>query len=432
MNVKSIFMEGSKAMDIVNKTWLEEEVNISKEIQTKRLNKVLKNALSNIPAYFKYRNYEYLTPEDLLKKIAPINKKIVLDNYQDYVSDLVDESNCYITQTSGSTGVPFTVIHDNGVKVERMKTLLHILNKNEVNEDIRILVISGKKMDFNIKTENENPNVDIGVINLNGLVEEFDIALLKKIENFSPNVISGHGSEIVMFYKILQRNNYHKIIENISIIICGGESLSQQTQDFLSKSYKAKVVDSYGMSEIGDIALQCDQYRDCYHINEENVYLEVKDKDGIISEDSVEGEFILTGLDNEYMPLIRYQTSDMGTVSTSCKCGHKGKTIRILEGRKVNPIVLQNGELLNAYILKRKLEKLELLCYQIIQNKPGIVEIKIVKSDKSPNNIEYFKQIILDLVKNNLEIYISFNKIEELKGTNGKVKSFLCNLDIEF
>lgn len=61
---------------------------------------------------------------------------------------------------------------------------------------------------------------------------------------------------------------------------------------------------------------------------------------------------MVTGLINKYMPLMRYKTGDTGLISSKCPCGYKGGTIKLLEGRKMNPVVLKDGDLLNTYVLK--------------------------------------------------------------------------------
>lgn len=45
-------------------------------------------------------------------------------------------------------------------------------------------------------------------------------------------------------------------------------------------AYKSKVVDTYGMQEIGDIAVQCPSLENHYHIYEESVIVELVDEYG--------------------------------------------------------------------------------------------------------------------------------------------------------
>jgi len=47
----------------------------------------------------------------------------------------------------------------------------------------------------------------------------------------------------------------------------------------------------------------------------------------------IEGEIVVSGLENKAMPLIRYCTGDIGKLGEKCSCGRNTKTLEVF-GRK--------------------------------------------------------------------------------------------------
>jgi len=79
----------------------------------------------------------------------------------------------------------------------------------------------------------------------------------------------------------------------------------------------------YGMTEPGfAIGVEC-QAHDGFHFNEADLLFEVVEPEsGETIKDETEGELVLTTLNREGMPLIRYRTGDVGAlIRRPCRCG---------------------------------------------------------------------------------------------------------------
>lgn len=423
----------NKKIKIKNKS--RSDFSFRMKVQEERLQELLSYATQKVPKFLNLEKENSVNPRILLNEISTVDKEQIIDSYEDYVSDdinNINENDCYVTNTSGSTGTPFSSIHNIESYYEGLANLMFILDEYNITEHPRILRIAGRINGFSDKTEETLPFFSLGLIGINGSLGKFETSILNQIIDFKPNIISGHGSEILLLYKIFEKNQLLHKLKGIKLLICGGESLTSQTRNHIKNAYKSKVVDTYGMQEIGDIAVQCSSIEDHYHIYEESVIIELIDEDGnlINEKNNQSGEFVVTGLINKYMPFMRYKTGDTGLISSKCPCGYKGETIKLLEGRKMNPVVLKDGDLLNTYVLKRDLEDINVVCFQLKQSIPGEIDINIVINEEK-NKVDIFKyreKLNLELGCK-LDIRLNFCNIEDLIGSNGKIKSFLCNVE---
>lgn len=85
---------------------------------------------------------------------------------------------------------------------------MFILDEYNITEHPRILRIAGRINGFSDKTEETLPFFSLGLIGINGSLGKFETSILNQIIDFKPNIISGHGSEILLLYKIFEKINY--------------------------------------------------------------------------------------------------------------------------------------------------------------------------------------------------------------------------------
>jgi phenylacetate-CoA ligase len=90
------------------------------------------------------------------------------------------------------------------------------------------------------------------------------------------------------------------------------------TRSAIESAYSASCFDHTGMTELGPTGFSCSQ-RDGIHLVESEFIFEVLDSSG---KPAAEGELVATNLGRWGMPLIRYRTGDLVTVSREpCACG---------------------------------------------------------------------------------------------------------------
>src|SRR5262245_63593929 len=103
------------------------------------------------------------------------------------------------------------------------------------------------------------------------------------------------------------------------------------TRERIEKSWGARVIDQYGLTEVGPVSFECWAHPMAIHINENEFIGEVVDPASLEPvPDGQPGELLLTNLGRTSSPVIRYRTGDVVSARTDvCACG---RTFTRLEG----------------------------------------------------------------------------------------------------
>lgn len=105
-------------------------------------------------------------------------------------------------------------------------------------------------------------------------------------------------------------------------VMSAGEVLTNIAREKIESAFGAKVHDWYGLSFPAASMGQC-HYCEGYHLFSEYSILELVDFDGnSVSKKGKVGRIVVTNLSNHAMPLIRYDTGDLGVYcGEPCRCG---------------------------------------------------------------------------------------------------------------
>jgi phenylacetate-coenzyme A ligase PaaK-like adenylate-forming protein len=112
----------------------------------------------------------------------------------------------------------------------------------------------------------------------------------------------------------------------------------------LESTWQCRVFTHYGMTETGyGGGIQCGA-RQAYHLRDADLLVEIVDPDTSSPlPPSRTGEVVLTTLQNEAMPLIRYRTGDLAKMAAdSCPCGASLHRLDKVSGRLANSVRLDD------------------------------------------------------------------------------------------
>ncbi|MEX2469935.1 MAG: hypothetical protein WD396_09280 [Pseudohongiellaceae bacterium] len=123
-----------------------------------------------------------------------------------------------------------------------------------------------------------------------------------------------------------------------------GEALPAELRELVAEVLEIPLVDCYSSQEAGYIALQCPRHEH-YHVQAENLYVEVLDEEGIPCRPGASGRVVITSLRNYATPLIRYAIGDYAEVGADCSCGRGLPVLARIEGRVRNMLRLPGGGL---------------------------------------------------------------------------------------
>jgi len=127
--------------------------------------------------------------------------------------------------------------------------------------------------------------------------------------------------------------------------IFGAEPWTESMRQRIEAESSIKAYDIYGLSEIigPGVAMEC-QCQSGPHIFEDYFYPEIiHPKTGKPCADGEEGELVLTTLGKQAMPMIRYRTRDITTLTNEpCECGRTMRRIKRI-GRRCDDMFIIRG-----------------------------------------------------------------------------------------
>ena len=166
-----------------------------------------------------------------------------------------------------------------------------------------------------------------------GMSSQLRLAMIETIE---PTVLCCTPTYALRLAEVAAeiRADHRPLSESsVRVLIVAGEPGGSipATRDRIERSWGARVIDHYGLTEVGPLGFECWESPGFLHVNEGEYILEVLDP---LSSDPVPdgqpGELVVTNLGRTANPVIRYRTGDIVVRrSDVCRCG---RTWARLEG----------------------------------------------------------------------------------------------------
>ena len=130
----------------------------------------------------------------------------------------------------------------------------------------------------------------------------------------------------------------------------GGEAWTEGLREQIERGLPGlRAVNFYGLSEMcgPGVASECLEARDGLHVHEDHFLVEVIEPDsGAQLDEGEEGELVFTTLVKEAMPLLRYRTGDIGSLTLEpCACGRTTARIHGLRGRRDDMLTVRGVNL---------------------------------------------------------------------------------------
>ena len=126
--------------------------------------------------------------------------------------------------------------------------------------------------------------------------------------------------------------------------IHGAEAFSDNFRKELEEKFGYTVLDVYGLTETmgPGVAIECME-QNGLHLAEDHFYAEIIDpKTGEVLPDGEWGELVLTTIDREATPVVRYRTRDITRIIPgTCACGRTHRRIDRLHGRTDDMLIIR-------------------------------------------------------------------------------------------
>jgi phenylacetate-CoA ligase len=213
---------------------------------------------------------------------------------------------------------------------------------------------------------------------------------------------------------------------NLKKVVLGGEPFSEAQRKYIEDELNVEVYDQYGLCEINTgLAGECEHHNGL-HILADYAYPEIIDPETleVLPEGEV-GELVLTTLEREASPLIRYRTGDLTSLTYErCACGRTMPRISRIAKRGSSKIFYKGIKIekdaFEDYILTLK-DIINPLIWQLLlkgEVTNQSIELLVNLNKSSFNDIKELNKVISKFL-NVKTVVRSFNE-DELKNLESK------------
>ena len=182
------------------------------------------------------------------------------------------------------------------------------------------------------------------------------IRQIKFIRDFGTTAMHAIPSYVFRLYEVMQELNIDPRKDTkLKTLVIGAEPHTDAQRRKIEEILGVKAYNSFGMSEMSGpgVAFECTE-QNGLHLWEDSYIMEIINPDTLEPvPDGEIGELVLTTLDRDAMPLIRYRTRDLTRIIPGeCPCGRTHRRIDRLKGRSDDMFIVKGVNIFPMQIEK--------------------------------------------------------------------------------
>jgi phenylacetate-CoA ligase len=211
------------------------------------------------------------------------------------------------------------------------------------------------------------------------------------------------------------------------ILIASSEVLEPALRRRAEEELRAEIFLSYVAHETGGIAAECPAHEGL-HVNADHVLLEILCGDRPAAPGET-GLTIVTTLNQQGMPLIRYQLGDLcAWTGRACSCGCTLPLIHPPEGRSDDMLRFAGGAVLSPLRLKHRLKSLHgTERYRVVQESEELIRVLIVPSETwAEGRTARLAEELTALLPPGVRLQVEL--VEQIEDTGHKFKTFVSKV----
>ena len=334
-----------------NKYW-EEEIETMpreqlRELQLNRLKKTIRIAAHS--PYYKKVFSEYGITEDTIqtqediRKIPFTTKADMRANYPfGLVAGNMREDGVRIHSSSGTTGTPTVIVHSQ----HDLDSWANLIARCLYTVGIRKTDVFQNSSGYGMFTG--GLGFQYGAERLGALTVPAAAGNSKRqikfITDFKTTALHAIPSYAIRLAEVFVSEGIDPTSTSLRTLVIGAEPHTDEQRKKIERLLGVKAYNSFGMTEMNGpgVAFECTEqngmhiWEDCYLIEIINPETGEPVPDGEI------GEMVLTTLDREMMPLLRYRTRDLTRILPGeCPCGRTHRRIDRIKGRSDDMFIIK-------------------------------------------------------------------------------------------
>jgi len=314
-----------------------------------RLAKLLRRAASKVPYYRAYwkriRSVRNGPSPEILENWPVLRKEVVRENPLAFLAEDRDAGRMYRNRTGGTTGRPLSIYSTRASLVRHYALFeARVRRWHGVSRAERWAILGGHLV---IPRSRKAPPFWVHNKPLNQLALSSHHVSAPAASAYAEALWRHAPSHLVTLPSSGALLASECLGAGIPLpklaVFSGSEVLLDSQRALLSRAFGTAARNTYGMIEMAAAASECAE--GSLHVWPDEGLVEIlEDGTDAPLPPGKSGRLVATGLVNEDMPLIRYDTGDRATLSESpCRCGRRLPVLERVEGRTQDLVVTRDG-----------------------------------------------------------------------------------------
>ena len=330
--------------------WNETKECMSREdmrnLQSARLRKLVDYVYHNVPFYRKKMQAVGLLPTDIrgiedIEKLPFTTKDDLRDTYPFGLFAVPKSEIVRIHASSGTTGKATVVGYTRRDLDIWAECVARCMTMAGVGREDIVQIAYG----YGLFTGGLGAHA--GAEKIGAMVVPMSTGNSKKLTtmmvDFGATAIACTPSYLLHISEVLKQEGLLDKIR-LKAAICGAEPWTEKMRNEIEKRLNIHAHDIYGLSEVMGPGVACDcEYHAGLHVCEDHFFPEIVDPKTLQGVPEGEtGELVFTTLTKEGLPLIRYRTKDLTSLTReTCECGRTSARISRFKGRSDDMLIIR-------------------------------------------------------------------------------------------